>query len=348
MKQLNLESLETRTLLAVGDVSDKVSDLAGKLVEDVFAGDMDKFSEAEALAKKYLGVTSVAEEGAAETKVSAGEDDAEPKKEKSKVKKLASQFEKLAGGFFDKLTGDDTEGEVSGDAKAEDSKPVGEEEKDEGLFGRVGDVFDTVGDAFDKVTGVFGDSDPDKELDASSEKLSGILGKVRERIHAFGGEDSPAGGRIGLAAAHLMDVTGDVIDDLTRFIDGATDASPEKEQRIETALKIAAAALEGVSGVSSLVGVAVPGVSAAAPALGAASDVLENASGKSSTVVKAAEKAGNFIGKAGHKAAGLLDSLSDKLDPTADEDEVVVVGVATAEGEAEAIAVTEEAEVLVA
>lgn len=353
MKQLNLESLETRTLLAVGDVldgemADKVSDLAGKLVEDVFAGDMDKLSDAETLAKKYLGVTDVAEEAVAGTDVGEGEGDAEPKKKKSRVKKLTSKFEKLAGGIgdvFDKITGSEAD-----EAKAENSTVEGEKGDGEGLIDRVGDVFDSVGDAFDNVTSIFGDSDPDKELDDSSARLSGILDRVHDRIRAFGGEDSPAGGKIGLAAAHLMDITGDVIDDLTAFIDGATDASPEREQAIETALKIAAAALEGVSGVSSLVGVAVPGVSAAAPALNAASDVLENASSKSSRVVQAAEKAGNVIGSVGHKAASVLDALSDKLDPTADDaDEVVAIdGEVFPDAKAEVVALNDTAEVLVA
>jgi len=358
MKLLNLESLETRTLLAVGDVldgemADKVTDLAGKLVDSVFAGDMDKLNDAEALAKQYLGVTDVAEEAVASTEVSEGEDDAEPKKKKSRVKKLTSFFEKIPGSIgdaFDKITGSDAEDEATEDAKAEDSTAEGEKDDSEGLLDRVGDVFDTVGDAFDHVTNIFGGSDPDQELDDSSARLSGILDRVHDRIRAFGGEDSPAGGKIGLAAAHLMDVTGEVIDSLTGFIDDATDSSPEREQRIETALKIAAAALEGVSGVSSLVGVAVPGVSAVAPALNAASDVLENASSKSSTVVKAAEKVGNTIGSVGHKAASLLDTLSDKLDPTADDaDEVVAVdGEVSPEAEAEVIALNATAEVLVA
>ena len=424
MTQLNLESLETRTLLAVGDVldgemADKVADLAGKLLEDVFSGDSDKLSDAETLAKKYLGVADEADSAVAEG--NSDVDEAEPKKKKSNVKKLTSKFEKLAGGFFSKLTGSDSDesdgkGDVSedkeekseglfdkigdtldslkdkvtgsssaksddkGDASEEADSGEGEEDESENLLDKIGDKFDSlkdkitggssgegsdsesdglldkIGGAFDKITGVFGGNDSDEALDASGQKLSGVLDRVRARVHAFGGEDSPAGGKIGSAAAHLMDVTGDVIDRLTGFIDDATDASPEREQRIETALKVAAAALEGVSGVSSLVGVAVPGVSAAGPALSAASDVLENASGKTSAYVKATEKIGNIVGKGGHKIASVLDGISDRLDPTADADEATTVEaeVASPEGSTShevgerVIALNEETKVLVA
>jgi hypothetical protein len=447
MKQLNLESLETRTLLAVGDVLDgeiagKITDLAHQLIEDVFSGDASKLSDAEALAKKYLGVADTAGETHADDHASTATNDHDPKKKQSKVKKLASKFEKLAGGLFDKLTGDDSDEDsheasktgnastksaasdkssslfdkvgdvlggiadkVTGDSS--DKTPEGDaghsgiadkigdvlggiadkvtgdssdktSEGDTGHSGivdKIGDVLgeiadkvagdssdktsegdaghsgiaDKIGDVFDKVTSIFGDSDPDAQLNASSEKLSGILAKVRERIHAFGGEGSPAGGKIGIAAAHLMDVTGDVIDSLTGFIDDATDSSPEKEHRVETALKIAAAALEGVSGITSLVGAAVPGVSAAAPVLNTVSGVLEGASAQSSKVLHAAEKAGNIIGKGGHAMASVLDKISDKLDPAADADEVVSVDAGfTHVVDSESIAVNQETEVLVA
>ncbi|MCB0386345.1 MAG: hypothetical protein KDD43_13210, partial [Bdellovibrionales bacterium] len=196
-------------------------------------------------------------------------------------------------------------GDSSGDKEGADS---GSDSESDGLLDKIGDVFD-------KVTDLFGGLSPDQELDASHEKLSGVIGKVRDRVHAFGGTDSPAGGKVAVAAAHFLDVTSDVVDTLTGFIDDTTDSSPEKEARVEMALKVAAAALKGVSDVSSLVGAAVPGISAAAPALDAASGVLEKASGQSSKFIQGAEKVGNVIGSVGHKVAGGLEGLSNKLDP---------------------------------